>query len=156
MNAHQPHVMRPGWTTRRIANPLMSGLHRLGFGVAGSRQLIVRGRRSGEPRRAPVNLLVVDGRYYLVAPRGHVQWTHNLRAAGEGQLGLGRRVSPFTAEEVADERKPELLRAYLARWGKQVNAFFRGVTADSSDEELRAVAADHPVFELSFSAGKRP
>lgn len=156
MGAVRPYVKRPTWFVRNVANRLVTGLHKLGFGVAGSRQLTVRGRRSGEARRAPVNLLTVDGRHYLVAPRGHVQWTHNLRAAGEGQLGLGRRVSPFTAEEVPDERRPELLRAYLKRWGAQVGVFFQGVDAKSSDAELLAVAADHPVFELRFSAGTRP
>ncbi|MDT0266839.1 nitroreductase family deazaflavin-dependent oxidoreductase [Streptomyces sp. DSM 44915] len=152
----RPYVRRPDWVARRLANPLVSALHRLGLGVGGSRQLVVRGRKSGTDRRAPVNLLVVEGRYYLVAPRGHVQWTHNLRAAGEGRLRLGRRENAFTAVEVAEAARPELLRAYLKRWQPQVGAYFRGVTRDSTDAELRAVAADHPVFELTFSAGSRP
>ncbi|UED86610.1 nitroreductase family deazaflavin-dependent oxidoreductase [Streptomyces profundus] len=151
MTARQTHVLKPDWFTRRVANPLVSALHRLGFGVAGSRRLAVRGRKSGEPRHAPVNLLTVDGRHYLVAPRGHVQWTHNLRAAGEGELSLGRKVTPFTAVEVPEEARPDLLRAYLRRWSKQVGRFFKGVTADSTDAELRAVAGDHPVFELTLT-----
>ncbi|WP_062205194.1 nitroreductase family deazaflavin-dependent oxidoreductase [Streptomyces sp. NBRC 109706] len=151
MDANHPHVIKPDWVTRRVANPLVSLLHRFGFGVAGSRQLAVRGRKSGELRHAPVNLLKVEGRYYLVAPRGHVQWTHNLRAAGEGQLTLGRKVTPFTAVEVPEDARPTLLRAYLARWSGQVGRFFKGVTADSTDDEFRAVAGDHPVFELTFT-----
>ncbi|GAA3878861.1 nitroreductase family deazaflavin-dependent oxidoreductase [Streptomyces sedi] len=145
-----------GALANRISNRLVNTLHTLGWGVGGSRRLVVRGRRSGEPRRVPVNLLRNEGRYYLVGARGHVPWTHNLRAAGGGALALGRRVSPFTAVEIADARKPELLRAYLERWEYQVRGFFGGVTARSTDEELRAVAADHPVFELRFSAGSRP
>jgi len=31
----------------------------------------------------------------------------------------------------------------------EVGVFFDGVTADSSDEELQRIAADHPVFSLS-------
>jgi hypothetical protein len=38
-------------------NPLIAGLTRLGVSLWGSRILEVRGRRSGEPRRVPVNPL---------------------------------------------------------------------------------------------------
>jgi deazaflavin-dependent oxidoreductase (nitroreductase family) len=63
---------------------------RLGISVWGSRVLEVRGRKSGEPRRNPVNPLTLNGVRYLIAPRGHTQWVRNLRAAGEGYLLLGR------------------------------------------------------------------
>jgi deazaflavin-dependent oxidoreductase (nitroreductase family) len=124
-------------------------LTRLGVSVAGSRVLEVRGRKSGEPRHTPVNLLTVDGTRYLVAPRGHTQWVRNLRARGEGRLLLGRRAESFTATELADEAKPALLRAYLKRWKWEVGAFFGGVGPDSSDDELRRIAPDHPIFQIS-------
>ena len=38
--------------------------------VWGSRILEVRGRKSGQPRRVPVNLLRLDGAEYLVSARG--------------------------------------------------------------------------------------
>jgi hypothetical protein len=69
----------------------VAGFTRLGISVWGSRILEVRGRKSGEPRRTPVNMLTFDGQTYLVAPRGHTQWVRNLRAAGEGDLLLGRK-----------------------------------------------------------------
>lgn len=121
---------------------------RAGISVMGSRVLEVRGRKTGEARRTPVNLLVLDGARYLVAPRGHTQWVRNLRASGEGQLWLGRRAEPFTATELSDDEKPPLLRAYLKRWKAEVGVFFGGVGPDSSDEELRRIAPDHPVFKL--------
>jgi deazaflavin-dependent oxidoreductase (nitroreductase family) len=119
----------------------------------GSRVLEVRGRKSGEPRRTPVNLLVVDGTRYLVAPRGHTQWVRNLRARGEGRLLLGRRAEPFTATELADDDKPALLRAYLKRWKWEVGAFFAGVGPDSPDDELRRIAPDHPIFRIDGPTG---
>lgn len=139
--------LKPG----RIAglfNQAIAGLTRLGISVWGSRVLAVRGRSSGAWRTVPVNLLVVDGERYLVAPRGVTQWVRNLRAAGGGELRVGRRVETFTAEELADDAKPPVLREYLRRWAFEVGAFFDGVRATSSDEELRAVAAGYPVFRV--------
>jgi deazaflavin-dependent oxidoreductase (nitroreductase family) len=115
----------------------------------GSRVLEVPGRRSGLPRRTPVNLLTVDGTRYLVAPRGHTQWARNLRASGEGALLLGRRRERFAATELADDDKPAVLRAYLARWRWEVGSFFGGVGPGSSDAELRRIAPNHPVFRVS-------
>jgi deazaflavin-dependent oxidoreductase (nitroreductase family) len=139
---------RPGWLTRRVFNPIVAAFTRLGLSLLGSRVLEVRGRSSGAPRRTPVNLLVLDKHRYLVAPRGETQWVRNLRASGEGRLLLGRRSEPFTAEEVDDEQKVPILRAYLARWKAEVGAFFDGVGPDSSEQALRSEAPKHPVFRL--------
>ncbi|MEV1006024.1 nitroreductase family deazaflavin-dependent oxidoreductase [Streptomyces sp. NPDC049881] len=144
-----PHLRKPGWFTVHVLNRTVSWLTRRGLSVWGSRVLAVKGRKSGTWRRTPVNLLTVDGEQYLVAPRGHVQWTHNMRAAGGGQLILGKHATDFTATEVADDDKPELLRAYLTRWKAEVGVFFDGVGPKSSDEELRRIAPDHPVFRVT-------
>jgi deazaflavin-dependent oxidoreductase (nitroreductase family) len=142
---------RPGWFTKNVFNRLVAGLTRLGVSVLGSRVLEVRGRTSREPRRTPVNLLEFEGARYLVAPRGDTQWARNLRAAGEGRLLVGRRSEHFSADELPDEQKPPLLRAYLKRWAMEVSAIFDGVGADASEEELRRIAPKHPVFRLGAS-----
>ncbi|WP_420821590.1 nitroreductase family deazaflavin-dependent oxidoreductase [Pseudonocardia acidicola] len=138
----------PGRSTN-LFNQAVAGLTRLGIGVWGSRILAVRGRVSGEWRTVPVNLLTHDGERYLVAPRGHTQWVRNLRAAGGGELRLGRRAESFTATELGDDEKPAVLRAYLRRWKFEVGVFFAGVDADASDAELRRIAPGYPVFRLS-------
>jgi deazaflavin-dependent oxidoreductase (nitroreductase family) len=140
---------RPGWFTQHVFNPAVALLTRAGVSIAGSRVLELRGRKSGEPRRTPVNLLTLDGTRYLVAARGHTHWVRNLRASGEGRLLVGRRAQAFTAEELPDEDKPAILRPYLKRWKWEVGVFFDGVGPDSSDEELLRIAPDHPVFRLS-------
>lgn len=142
------HYQAPDWFTQHVFNPAVAGLTRLGIGVYGSRVLEVRGRKSGQWRRTPVNLLRVGGAEYLVAPRGHTQWVRNLRANGGGRLRLGRRVQEFTASELADEAKLPVLRAYLKKWAWEVGKFFGDIDAKSSDEELLRVAPDHPVFRL--------
>jgi deazaflavin-dependent oxidoreductase (nitroreductase family) len=143
------HYKRPGWFTTHVFNRLVAALTRLGVSIAGSRVLEVRGRKSGEPRRTPVNLMTFEGRRYLVAARGHTHWVRNLRAVGEGRLLAGRRAEDFSAVELADEEKPALLRAYLKRWKWEVGQFFDGVGPDATEEELRRIAPDHPVFRIN-------
>ena len=143
------HYKAPTWLDRRIVNPVIAGLTRLGLSVWGSRILEVPGRKSGEPRRVPVNVLTLDGARYLVAPRGHTQWVRNLRAAGGvGQLLLGGRREAFTATEVGDVDKEPILRAYLRRWKWEVGQFFDGVGPDSPPEDFARIAPDHPVFRI--------
>ena len=97
------HYQRPGWFTTNVFNRVVAGLTRLGVSVYGSRVLEVRGRKSGEWRSTPVNLLRYEGADYLVSPRGQTQWVKNLRASGEGRLRVGRRTQPFTAVEVTED-----------------------------------------------------
>jgi deazaflavin-dependent oxidoreductase (nitroreductase family) len=147
--ATEQRYLEPGWFTRNVFNRCVRGLTRLGVSVLGSRELRVRGRSSGAWRTVPVNLLTLDGVDYLVAPRGVTQWVRNLRAAGAGELRVGRRVQPFTAQELPDEAKPAILRAYLRRWKFEIGAFFPGIGPDASDGELAAIAAGYPVFRVN-------
>ena len=140
--------MAPDWFTRRVFNPIVLFMTRRGVDVWGSRVLEVRGRSTGLWRAVPVNVLVIDGVEYLVAPRGHTQWVRNLRAVGSGRLRLGSKVVPFTATELADWEKPPVLRPYLKRWRWEVGQFFGGVGPDASDEDLLAIAPNHPVFRI--------
>jgi deazaflavin-dependent oxidoreductase (nitroreductase family) len=143
-----PRYRRPGWFTRNVVNRAVAGLVRLGVSVWGARILEVRGRRSGEPRRTPVNLLELDGARYLVSPRGHTQWVRNLRVSGEGALILGRKREPFRATEVPLDDTPPIMRAYLRRWRAEVGVFFGCLGPDAPDDDLRRIAPDHPVFRL--------
>ena len=145
----ETHYRRPGWFTRHVANQIVIGLTRTGISVLGSRVLEVRGRKTGQPRRNPVNLLGLDGREYLVAPRGEAEWVRNVRADdGRLVLLLGRRRDPRRATELEDEEKVPILRAYLKRWKAEVGVFFDGVGPDSTDEQIAAIASRHPVFLL--------
>jgi deazaflavin-dependent oxidoreductase (nitroreductase family) len=138
----------PGWFTRNVFNRAVNGLMVLGISIQGSRVLEVKGRKSGEWRSTPVNLLEVEGARYLVAPRGNTQWVRNMRVAGGGRLKLGRRTEDFKATEVTGEPVVPLLRAYLKKWKWEVGTFFGGVGPDSTDAQLLAIAPDHPVFKL--------
>jgi deazaflavin-dependent oxidoreductase (nitroreductase family) len=129
-------------------NDLVGRLAAHGVSILGTRLLAVRGRKSGEWRTNPVNLLTVDGERYLVAPRGQTQWVRNLRAAGAGELRLGRKVETFVPTELADADKVPVLRAYLKRWKFEVGMWFDGVDHTAPDEDILRIAGNHPVFRL--------
>jgi deazaflavin-dependent oxidoreductase (nitroreductase family) len=148
-DAAAPHYQQPGWFTKHVFNATVALFTRMGLSVWGSRVLEVKGRKTGEPRRVPVNLLTVDGTQYLVAPRGETQWVRNIRVAGTGDLILGRRRQSIQVTELADVDKPPILRAYLKRWKAEVGVFFDGVDANSSAEDVDRIAPKHPVFRIS-------
>ena len=134
--AGSPATSSTAWSPGSRASASRSGAHAC---------CACTGRKSGEIRTCPVNLLTLDGTRYLVAPRGETQWVRNLRAAGgNGELALGKQVEPFHATELTDADKPPLLRAYLKRWKAEVGVFFDGVSADSPARRRRAHRAPAP------------
>ena len=146
-SADQPRYIQPDRGTH-LFNSAVAALTRAGISVYGSRVLAVRGRSSGEWRTTPVNPLTLNGRRYLVAPRGETQWVRNMRAAGGGELRVGRRTERFTATEVPVEERPRVLRAYLKKWKLEIGVFFQGVGPDAPEDKLLAIAPDHPVFRI--------
>ena len=142
------YYAKPDWFNRNVLNPSVALLTHIGISVWGSRVLRVRGRKSGAWHSHPVNLLTYERHRYLVAPRGQTQWVRNIRVAGGGELQVGSRSESFSAIELSDEEKVPILRAYLKRWKFEVGQFFAGVSAESTDAELRRIAPDHPVFRV--------
>lgn len=139
----------PDFVTRTVVNPAVAFLTgTLGLSLRGSRVLAVRGRKSGEWRTTPVNPLALEGRRYLVAPRGLTHWVRNIRASGEGVLRKGRHQEPIRVVEVPDEEKVPVLRAYLKLWAMETKKFFGLPKADVSDAEIARIAPSHPVFRI--------
>jgi len=77
--------------------------------------LEVRGRRSGRVISFPVVIADYEGGRYLVAMLGEsTNWVRNVRAAeGRAVLRHGRREA-VRLEEVPVDRRPAILRRYLA------------------------------------------
>jgi F420H(2)-dependent quinone reductase len=132
----------------RAGNELIRLLAEAGISIAGTQALRVRGRKTGKARGVVINLLAVDGRDYLVSPRGNTQWARNARVAGAVEVGPRWRRREVRIAEVADDAKPELLRRYLDRWHWEVKGHVGGLTPQSSSDEFRATAPTIPVFEL--------
>jgi deazaflavin-dependent oxidoreductase (nitroreductase family) len=80
--------------------------------------LITKGRKSGEPRTAPLIYLRDGDDYVLVASKGgmshHPAWYLNLEANPECEVEIGRARSPMRARRVSDEEKATLWPRLLA------------------------------------------
>jgi len=133
------HYRKPPWWLKHIGNRFSPGNAKL---VA---RLSVPGRISGQWRTTPVVILEHDGERYLVAPGGHTEWARNLRAAARGRLIRRDRVEEFTAVELRPADRPQVLAAYLDRYGRMptVKAGFRAFPDP----------ADHPTFRIT-AAGR--
>ncbi len=121
----------------------------VGLGIApGYMQLLqVRGRKTGRIYSSPVNLLQVDGKPYLVAPRGRTQWVRNAEATGEIVLKRGSIRRKYRLVPLSDSEKPEILKLYLERYKPAVQRYFP-VPAGSPAAAFRDIASNYPVFEL--------
>jgi deazaflavin-dependent oxidoreductase (nitroreductase family) len=135
-----------------VLNPIAARLLGAGLPLGPNALLTVPGRKSGQPRTTGVALVEVQGRRWVVGTFGDVNWTRNLRAAGEGVLTRGRvreRVQSveLTPEEAAvffsDVLLPYTRRVPFGRWmiGSVLGA--RDILDDPAGAARR-----HPVFEL--------
>ena len=141
------------WAERNVVNRAVRLGTRLGRDIDGVRELEVRGRRTGKPRRTPVKVLEVDGERYLVSLYGSSGWVHNLRAQGVARLRFGSHVEEVRATEVADDEKRLTALAYLAAARRRATRRSLAWAADGvSEEEARRGAMRVPVFRLSGRA----
>jgi deazaflavin-dependent oxidoreductase (nitroreductase family) len=133
---------------RRATNVVISALLRWGVPAPQrtSYLLLTRGRRTGQERVVPVNLVELAGQRWLVSPYGEVGWVHNLRATRALRLRRGRRFEALVAHEVDAERAGPVLRHYVRQ--VSITAPFFDAAPDAPVEEFVAEAARHPVFRL--------
>ncbi|MGH9827746.1 MAG: nitroreductase family deazaflavin-dependent oxidoreductase [Blastocatellia bacterium] len=122
----------------------------LGLGLKHNYLVQVRGRKSGKIYSTPIDLLEMNGKRYLVAPRGRTQWVRNAEAAGEVELKKGRKRERFAIRPIADSDKAELLKAYLDQFKTTVQRYFP-VPAGSPSSAFTGIASGYPVFELIAS-----
>ena len=138
-----PFLVR--WTARR--------------GLGNTVELAVIGRRSGIVRTVLVGLLSVGETHYLGHANGRAKWTHNLVAAGRGELRVdGGAPLPFSIVPVpagperdavvaaAGRQHPfpaDLAYRVAARQIRAEGRFFRLEPADGAVIPLPAAAARH-------------
>lgn len=128
-----------------LVDPLVRGWWRR-FGLGNVVEVTVTSRRNGSPRSRLLGLLHADGRQYLGHPNGHVGWTRDLAAAGEGSIrhanGAARRFRA-TLLGAGDEREAAIRAttqhpfpgnvAYRLGWRhvRAVGVFFRVEPAEA-------------------------
>jgi deazaflavin-dependent oxidoreductase (nitroreductase family) len=146
MNSPSPAFRAPS-ATERVFNRVFGFLVGLGLGFSYNYLLQVRGRKSGKIYSTPIDLLEFGGKRFLVAPRGHTQWVRNAEAAGEVTLKKGSKRLKFGLRALSDQEKPEILKAYLDQFRKEVQTYFP-VAAGSPVEAFRELVQSYPAFEL--------
>jgi deazaflavin-dependent oxidoreductase (nitroreductase family) len=139
----------------RASNPLTTRLLRLGAPMGPNLLLTVRGRASGLERTAPVAVVEIDGRRWVIGAYGDVQWTRNLRAAGQADVERHGRREHVTARELDREEALDwfsrVLPAYIRSFPWLGRVFARllfGAIAPVIRTDPAAAAATRPVFEL--------
>jgi deazaflavin-dependent oxidoreductase (nitroreductase family) len=146
MNSTLP-AFREASTVEKIFNRVFGFLVGLGLGFSYNYLLEVRGRKSGKLHSTPIDLLKLNGKTYLVAPRGRTQWVRNAEAAGEVTLKKGRTRQKFRLRPIPDADKPQILKAYLDTFKREVQRYFP-IPAGSPAESFAALAGSYPAFEL--------
>ncbi|HEY4764820.1 MAG TPA: nitroreductase family deazaflavin-dependent oxidoreductase [Candidatus Sulfotelmatobacter sp.] len=146
MNSTLP-VFREPSGVEKIFNRFFGFLVGLGLGFSHNYLLQVRGRKSGKVYSTPINLLELNGKSYLVAPRGRTQWVRNAEAAGEVTLKKGSGQRKFRLNRILDAEKPQILKAYLDTFKREVQTYFT-IPAGSPQESFAASSGSSPVFEL--------
>jgi hypothetical protein len=108
--------------------------------------LQVRGRKSRKLYSTAVNLVHLNGKEYLVAPRGRTQWVRNAEAVGEITLKRGT-ARKLHLRPLSDSEKPPVLKLYLTDYKSAVGRFFP-IPPDAALESFVEIAHGYPVFEL--------
>src|SRR5262245_27416585 len=99
MTAHFESVAR---APRHVSlfSPFLKFLLAIGLPVGPNALITIRGRTSGLPRTTPVAITKVDGRRWIWAPWGEVNWVRNLRATGRATITVRNRVEEVSAGEL--------------------------------------------------------
>jgi deazaflavin-dependent oxidoreductase (nitroreductase family) len=137
------------------SNPIARAALRLGLPAGPNVLMTVRGRKSGQPRTAPVAAIEIDGARYLLGAYGDVQWVRNLRAAGVADLRLHRQERHFISRELDHDAAvtfyrrtlPDYIAAFPWFGRAFARAFFSVIGSELVNDPDRA-AELHPVFEL--------
>src|SRR5262249_51657386 len=140
------YFIRPSFPAR-VVNRLYGWITGIGFGRPNSYLLQVSGRKTGKTRSVPVNVLSYNGKLFLVATRGHTQWSRNALANRNITLKGGRLRREFRLGAVLDAENPKILKAYLNRFRRMSGRFFP-LPASAPSSAFAPIAARYPVFEL--------
>ena len=146
------HIDSPTRVPRHISlfSPLLQALLKAGLPVGPNSLITIQGRKSGEPRTAGVAIIEVDGRRWIWAPWGEVNWVRNLRAAGRATLTRRGRKEQVTARELDGDERVRFFRDVLGPFAKSIPGGMTFVRLlDQTDlRDPVEVAKDRRVFEL--------
>src|SRR5262249_50397789 len=140
------YFIRPSFPIR-VVNRLYGWITGIGFGRPNSYLLQVSGRKTGKIRSVPVNVLSYNGKLFLVATRGHTQWSRNALVNRNITLKRGGVRREFNLRRVRDGKKPKILKASL-NLSRRMSGRFFPLPASAPSSAFAPIAARYPVFEL--------
>lgn len=143
----------------RFSNAINVFLVRRGLQIGSTSLLTVRGRKSGRLIETPISIFVQEGKRYLIAPYGVVNWVRNFRAAGgKAALTRGRRIEKIDAIELEPVAAAPVFRESIRSGPEGIPAVFArmyvrftlskylNIPVDASREEFEREVLAHPVF----------
>jgi deazaflavin-dependent oxidoreductase (nitroreductase family) len=143
---HRRHSRRtPAPRGLKLFNTVVLLLLRLGVPLGPMRVLTVPGRKSGLPRRTPVTPVPVGGRRYIVQAFPQADWVRNVRAAGSGRLGRGRRQPLVRLVELDSGERAPVLSELPRLSARAASIYVRNGIVDAPTPEAFAAAADRSV-----------
>jgi len=135
----------------RLFNPIARRILQVGPLMGPNALITIRGRKSGIPRTTPVALVEIDGRRWVIAPFGDVNWVRNLRAAGRATLSVGDQRDEVTATELTGQASAAFFRDVLGPYVRKLRvgpALLAILGARDILKDPAAAAEKRPVFEL--------
>jgi deazaflavin-dependent oxidoreductase (nitroreductase family) len=133
-----------------LFSPLLQALLKAGLPVGPNALITIRGRTSGEPRTAGVAIIEVNGRRWIWAPWGDVNWVRNLRASGHATLTRRGRTEEVNATELGPEERVAFFRDILGPFARSIPGgmtFVRFLDQTDLNDPV-GIARDRRVFEL--------
>jgi deazaflavin-dependent oxidoreductase (nitroreductase family) len=131
-------------------NKVIVGLQKVGI-VFGPMQLITApGRKSGQPRTAPVAVITIEGLRYVFQAYPKAAWVANVRAADTVTLARGRTSGTVRLTELPVEQRRPLLRELVATSPASVGKRFatNGLAESASPDSVAAAAERIAVFRV--------
>jgi deazaflavin-dependent oxidoreductase (nitroreductase family) len=130
----------------KALNAFLKSLIQLGIPSGSTVVLTAPGRKTGQPRSTPVNLVLENGKRYVVSPYGEVAWVKNIRAGGRARLTHRGRTEDVRLVEVPAAVAAPLLKKYVESYRIAV-PYFDAKPTDPV-ERFAAEADKHPVFAI--------
>jgi deazaflavin-dependent oxidoreductase (nitroreductase family) len=133
-----------------LFSPVLNFLLRAGVPLGPNRLVTIRGRKTGLPRTTGLAVIESDGRRWVWAPWGEVNWVRNLRAAGRATITRHRRPEEVGATELDPAERVSFFRDVYGPLARRIPlgvTFVRLVDGVDISDPVRA-AEGRVVFEL--------